>query len=126
MARKGETRRKLPQLQRGRSPRGEVRRGANGKVEMITFNKFRDNPGAPIITVHDVGAVYLIGNDSLQVTMINKMRNAAGDLDWQAAAHLMWEERDWLRTGECFRWLMTTWKAGKIVDGHVRRITGGH
>lgn len=93
---------------------------------MLTFNQYRDNPSAPIIPVHDVGAIYLIGASSLQVTMISKLRTSTGDLDWQAAAHLLWEERDWLKSGANFRWAMEAWSAGKEGDGPMRRLLGGH
>ncbi len=80
---------------------------------MVQFETYRDNPLAPTALVSKIGGIYRVDTHLIRVTFIDDVPNADGRLEAIAQSHLIWKtERNWLESGETFRWVMKEFMRG--------------
>lgn len=115
---------KQPRMRRKTVRYGDVRRDTAGNVTMIKFVTYTDNESAPAIFVNGVGAIYEVGENSVQVVFVRKLLNAEGEPEVTAVASFIWDKKDWFDSGNVFRYAMELFRLPPqgVGDGRRRRI----
>jgi len=103
----------------------DVRRGPGGNIEMIVLNPWRDNPLAPTTVADSVGGIQRLPSGLVRVTFVQEIHTPGGATEFLATEHKLWTERNWLDSGDAFRWIMRDYERGMFTppDGGHRRRT---
>ena len=83
---------------------------------MIEFSRYRENPLAPTVIVNKVGGIYQVNSTLIKVTFVAQFPLAGGEVDPVATVHLIWPTRQWLESGDIFRFAMAEFQRGMIHD----------
>jgi hypothetical protein len=83
---------------------------------MLIFNNYRENQNAPIIHVTNFGRMLTVASGMIMVTMINEVPNGEGQMEAQAAAHLIWPAAAWVSAIYLSRYAQREFRRGTFAS----------